>query len=270
MKHTRWLSLPITPLLAALYPFTYFLSANLTQFRVGEIWRTLLLLIATSVVIGLFFRLVWRDWSKSAMAGASLILIFLTYGHWFQWIKGTFPTFARTFLWFPLAVGFIALILWAIWRSNRDLSGMVAITNLILFALTIISLVPITSYLISINQDQILTNEPPNPQNPTGTVPDVFLIVLDEYTRSDMLLQKDEFDNSGFLRELDELGFVTIPCSQPNYLHTDLSMYTMLNLDYLGKLPNSGEVHRSTLTTTEIAHDLRYSLFSKSLKRNRV
>ena len=50
-----------------------------------------------------------------------------------------------------------------------------------------------------------------NEQTGTGTKPDVYYIILDMYGRDDVLKDRFSYDNSEFLKELEELGFVVTP-----------------------------------------------------------
>ena len=65
---------------------------------------------------------------------------------------------------------------------------------------------------------------------------DIYLIVLDAYTRSDLLRDELGFDNSDFLKKLEEMDFYVVPCSRSNYGYTLQSMSSELNMDYLDNL----------------------------------
>jgi hypothetical protein len=66
--------------------------------------------------------------------------------------------------------------------------------------------------------------------------PDVYLIILDGYLRDDKLMYLYNFDNSEFLKQLTDLGFVLPSCTQSNYTYTPLSISTELNMNYLDKM----------------------------------
>jgi hypothetical protein len=66
--------------------------------------------------------------------------------------------------------------------------------------------------------------------------PDVYYIILDGYSRPDILNRDFNFDDSSFISELQQLGFYIASCSQANYTQTSLSMTSSLNLDYLDSL----------------------------------
>jgi hypothetical protein len=82
--------------------------------------------------------------------------------------------------------------------------------------------------------------------------PDVVLIVLDGYTRADILQSQFGFDNTPWLRELEQLGFQVATEARPNYSFTYASIASILDLDYvypLGPVTESAhETMRSALS----------------------
>jgi sulfatase-like protein len=63
--------------------------------------------------------------------------------------------------------------------------------------------------------------------------PDVLLLVLDSYARADRLQEYYGFDNTPFLRQLEERGFTVVADATANYSYTYAALSTMLNLDYV-------------------------------------
>jgi len=64
---------------------------------------------------------------------------------------------------------------------------------------------------------------------------DIYLIVLDEYANADVTGRLFGFDNHVFLDSLRQLGFV-VPTVHGNYLHTLLSLPSLLNVSHLAGL----------------------------------
>lgn len=67
------------------------------------------------------------------------------------------------------------------------------------------------------------------PENP----PDVYFFLFDSYGRSDLLYTAYGFDNSKFESQLQERGFYVASCSQSNYVRTEISLGSSLNMEYL-------------------------------------
>ncbi|MGH7525989.1 MAG: hypothetical protein ACREMX_04730 [Gemmatimonadales bacterium] len=62
---------------------------------------------------------------------------------------------------------------------------------------------------------------------------DIYLIVLDEYANSGVLRQEYGYDNRRFEDSLRRLGFVLPPVVQSNYVHSMLSVPSLLNASHL-------------------------------------
>src|SRR5690349_10281434 len=73
------------------------------------------------------------------------------------------------------------------------------------------------------------------PAVPPAPARDVYLIVLDEYANAHVLRDMLDFDNRPFLDSLKALGFV-VPEVRSNYMHTMLSLPSMLNAAHLQPL----------------------------------
>lgn len=76
---------------------------------------------------------------------------------------------------------------------------------------------------------------------PVGTAqtqgPDIYLILLDGYPRSDTLDRVFDFDNSAFIQALADLGFDHYQDSRSNYPSTTLSMASMLRGEEIEGVP---------------------------------
>jgi sulfatase-like protein len=80
-----------------------------------------------------------------------------------------------------------------------------------------------------------------------GPKRDIYLIVLDEYANAEVTGRLFGFDNRVFLDSLRQLGFV-VPAVHSNYLHTFLSLPSLLNGFHVADV--SGEVGRRSIDRT--------------------
>lgn len=71
-----------------------------------------------------------------------------------------------------------------------------------------------------------------SPRGGVGT-PDVYMILLDGYGRDDVLASLYGVDDGAFRRRLEGLGFHVARAAQSNYVSTQQSMASVLNLGYL-------------------------------------
>lgn len=65
---------------------------------------------------------------------------------------------------------------------------------------------------------------------------DIYLIILDEYANSKVLRERFGFDNSGFEDSLRQLGFTVPSLVRSNYVHTLLSLPSLLNFSHLTQI----------------------------------
>ena len=70
-----------------------------------------------------------------------------------------------------------------------------------------------------------------NPRAVPGA-PDVLLLILDEYGRDDWFRAEFDFDNSPFLADLEERGFMIATQATANYSYSYGSVSSILGLDY--------------------------------------
>ncbi len=96
---------------------------------------------------------------------------------------------------------------------------------------------------VSLNENKDINN----------SLPDVYFIILDSYTRQDVLEELYNYDNQRFLNTLKNLGFYIAECSMSNYQYTLLSMSSTLNMDYL---PDIDERIDQDLYQPELLKDL--------------
>ncbi len=66
-----------------------------------------------------------------------------------------------------------------------------------------------------------------------GYCPDIYYIIVDSYTRSDILQKKWRIDNTDFIAELRKRGFKIARQSFANYSFTRYSIASALNMDYI-------------------------------------
>lgn len=70
----------------------------------------------------------------------------------------------------------------------------------------------------------------------SGSLPDIYYVILDMYARADTLEEIYGFDNSEFLSFLTNRGFYIASKSRTNYPHTTHSLASSLNLTYLDEV----------------------------------
>ncbi|MBN2257778.1 MAG: hypothetical protein JW704_08130 [Anaerolineaceae bacterium] len=241
---TRLSRYPFHFVLFAIYPVLALLAFNIHEVPVSVIWRPLVITLAGSIITSGILRWLLRDWQKAAILTTSPLILFFCYGRLYDYLKSTPLNDLNIVRHRWLVILFViisALITWLVIKRIRDMRPMTAILNLIAILLVSMAVIQIGIYEIKASSgSNAAVNDPSTLMPPATTdrenLPDVYYIVLDGYTRSDVLKTELAYDNSGFLDQLTELGFYVASCSRSNYNKTQSSMASSLNMDYLPEL----------------------------------
>jgi len=225
------------PILIALYPVLALLAYNIIQLDPVYAVRAIVITLLFGVLVFGIARLILRDRLKAGLLASLALLLFLTYGHVYNLLENKSYLGHHRFM---IAIWLIAFLLgvWGILSLKKKPR------NLTIF-LNFFSAVLIAIPVFQIARFELLQIRPVASANPTldevwqpqskapqGS-PDVYYIVLDAYSRSDMLKDEYGYDNSRFLQDLRDLGFYVVDCSKSNYSYTPSSMSSALNMDYI-------------------------------------
>ena len=228
---TNGLSIPWYPLVFGAYPVLALLAENIGEVKVEAGWRLLLICISFAGLLFILLRLLLRDWHRAAFLSTLLMILFFSYGHVHILLTEKLEDFDFT-PWL-LVAWLVLAILAAVWAIRKPPSVAMAL-NVIALGLVVTSLVQIGPGLRkrgvhTLGAKNAPVQELSRPQNP----PDVYYFILDSYGRADLLQQAYEYDNSEFVNALRERGFYVAECSQSNYVRTEISVSSSLNMSYL-------------------------------------
>jgi hypothetical protein len=239
-KISKWFSVPWYFLLFSAYPVLALLATNVGQARFESGWRPLVISILLSGLLCLLLRWILHDVYRAAFLTTLWLALFFSYGHIYmllteKWEKVNWTPYLLV-AWLALAVLFY---LWAT-RPRFTFRDAVLALNVVSLGLVVISLVQINSgtqkgsghYTAAKNAPVEQLTRPADP-------PDVYYFILDMYTRDDLLKQAYGYDNSEFLNGLKKRGFYVAECSQSNYVRTEISLGSSLNMMYLQDLDPS-------------------------------
>jgi hypothetical protein len=174
-----------------------------------------------------------------------LLLVFL-YGHVFDLMENTRVAGIDIGHHLYLASFWVVLFvvgLWAIIKIIKFPQNWTRPLNIIGLLLLVYPMIQIATY--QVNSTMVARRANLSASNslagqlhpPAGeTLPDIFYIILDTYTRGDALLAEFNYDNSVFLDGLEQRGFYIGNCSQSNYGYTEASLTSSLNMQYLASL----------------------------------
>jgi len=236
------------PFLFALFPILTLWNTNFGRMGNLEIILPITLSLIISGVVFLLFRLILGNWTKSALFTSLLIFLFFSYGHIFNLLVGNSLFGVRENQPRNFIVAWLIIFLagsYLIFRYGKKAGAINQFLNVVGVALILmtgiqIGIQQIHAANISRQRLQEIAKAGAASANvhlsSNPNSPDVYLIILDGYMRDDKLMRSYHFDNSAFLKQLTDMGFVIPSCTQSNYTWTQLSMSSELNMNYLDSL----------------------------------
>jgi hypothetical protein len=232
---------PIHPLLFAIYPVLALYGHNVTEVSADGVVRPLLIALVGALILVAAARLALREPFKGDLVVTLFLVLFFTYGQVYHLLKespGIAAGLARHRYLIILFAGLFVLGLISLFRSSRHYANLNLTLNVVGLILLVFPLYQIARYsLVDPLGQKAAAKWTPQialTQNPNqASLPDVYYIILDGYSRADVIQRVLGFDNTGFLYQLRGLGFVVAQCSRSNYAHTLLSLTSSFNMDQL-------------------------------------
>ncbi|HQX15210.1 MAG TPA: sulfatase-like hydrolase/transferase [Anaerolineales bacterium] len=241
---------PLYPILFALFSVLSLTAHNIGQIFIGEMMRPLAFSLALAGILFWILHRLLRNSHCAALASASLLFLFFSYGQVYSAFEGQtilgVGLFRHRILFPAFCILGAFLVFWIV-RKIKQTSSLTYSLNLVSIFLLIYPLFTISSTILrqsastasSINSSAITTTN--------SNSPDVYYIILDGYGRQDVLQREYGFDNTEFIHALRARGFYVADCSESNYAHTLYSLASSLNYDYLDTLGATDDAERISL-----------------------
>ena len=206
-----------------------------------EILRPLAISIGFTGVAFVSGSLILRDTGRSGLLVLLFLLSFYSYGHVYKALQTAGfgdPSRQWFFVLAWISVYMLASIL--ILRIRFEIRGLTNCLNVVIGILVIIPLVNIGAYaLVSVTDFRDYWNKARGAllvnASDARTLPDIYYIVPDAYSSS-RTLRTLGYDNAGFTDYLIERGFFVAEESYSNYMFTELSLASTLNMKYLSEI----------------------------------
>jgi len=236
--------IPIHPVLFGLYPVLFLWEDNIDQIPFFATLRSFLLSLGLVLLVYVLTSITYRNFKSAAIITSTILILTLSYGHFYNYIEAN-PNLNNVIGYFRLLaiLGFILVVcVYFVWRFRDSLQLTNQIMHTISFLLVIMTVGKIGWFFLSRSSAQLSSPKTQEvPANITNSIDnnqrDIYYVVLDSYGREDLLKSRFDYDNSSFINELHELGFVIPECTLSNYDSTTYSMISSLNMVYLSELP---------------------------------
>jgi hypothetical protein len=256
----------------AAFPVLTLFAHNVLQVELRLLWRPLLISIGGMLLLWIVLSLLLRNHLQAALLAAWIGLLFFSYGHVYDLVRGLPAMGLLLGRHRYLSVLYVFLLLggaWMIWRMRSEsLQNLFSALNLIGVALLVYPAYQVGLYQVNVRaaaQSIEVTYDDGYPLTAPagGVLPDIYFIVLDGYMRADSLTQDMGFDNSEFLDKIRAMDFYAVPCSRSNYGYTMGSLQSVLNMNYL---PELGALQEAL----DISPDDKWLLIRRSLVRGKL
>jgi len=277
----RWYSIPWYPILFAVYPALALLGHNIGQVGYSVAYRALFVSALNSVLSVFILYLVIRDWGKAGILTVLWILAFFFYGHVFGYMNGleiNGRVIGRHTYFMAVWLSLLLGIAWFTLK-NSWYRALLPVLKTMSVVLAVLPLVQLASYQYSASKGtKAVPPEIPVPTLSAKPAPDIYFIILDMYGRNDVLSEQFGYDNSLFLRRLEDMGFYVASCSKSNYPSTSYSLSATLNANYVQALsdqftPDNGDgtllwhfIQNSAVETLMKQHDYKIVAFETGFK----
>lgn len=233
------------PFLIAFVPILNYAANNPDQYGMGEVAFLLWITAGACGVVYLLATLVARGRAARGLP-AFVALLYVVWFFGYRRAAGIVtgdPVHPPHLLLVPIGLLLSAALVWWVRRREGLLDGLGRFLTLMAALLVGWSAIQVGrgygrgERLIAESELAADLAQPiPGPVTPPGPRRDIYLIVLDEYANGDVLRERFEFDNGPFEDSLRALGFYVPGMVRSNYLHTLLSLPSMLNASHLTAL----------------------------------
>lgn len=253
---TRIRRVPVHPILFAVYPVLALLANNMDQLRPVTTYRSIAISLAGGAVLYFLIAKILRKktFRPAALLTSLWLLLFWSYGHVYElieghsifgWVYGKHRYLVIVWV-ILLAVGTFYII-----KKLKHTKSLTTILNIASLVLIVFPIAQIAWFEIRFtqlsahrqNEQALQSQSPENAATSTSSAdtPDIYYIVLDGYSRSDVIQKLYGLDITPTLDQLKSLGFVIPDCAESNYGITALSMFGTLNMNYLDSAEYQGE-----------------------------
>ena len=262
----------VHPFLFAIFPVLALYSANVTEVSLSQALPPLTVVVVGTAVILLPAWLLLRDIRKAALLTSIAVILCLSYGHVVNLLESRAGAGYNFFT--PISgLAILILLAWGgifgvsvyfirwYWdkRWDRNLTKLTTLLNVVGVVLVIMPVFTIVLKEARGPSDRTAATDTGGlnlavPETP----PDIYYIILDRYASAGTLEERLGFDNSEFLDHLSSKGFYIASESRANYMSTQHSLASSLDMNYLdGLAAEIGETAADMSPLYEMLQDYR-------------
>ena len=247
------------PFLIAFFPIIAVYSVNIGLIQLEQFILTTLLIVGSAFLFFLCLKRILKNRKKAALIVTLSFIIFFSFGHVYNMLNQIsiddvdlgsnrilLPIFAILF-----GIGSFLII-----KTKRTLDNATSIVNTISVVIIFVIVVMVgietfgcdecliqqdTSWYFDFFSDEKIDfssyfEDHSFSISESGSLPNIYYIILDGYPRNDMLKKHVNFDNSEFTNLLKQRGFHVAENSHANYSFSSPSISSTMNMNYINFL----------------------------------
>jgi hypothetical protein len=261
----------IHPLLFALYPILFLYFNNIGEAHLSQIIFPMIIAATFCILLWVFLLIIFKDWEKSALITSTFFILFYLYGHFEHSISSFHLNFGPVHfgafkLYSIISLIILGLAIYLI-RMAHNFKNITYLLNIIGASLIVICIFTglKNGNVFGKESDLGIGTELQVNYDPHKTYPDIYYIILDGYSRNDILSEIYHLDNHEFSQFLAKRGFYLADQSRSNYMQTFSSLASSLNFNYLNNLlgPIASESTDRNPIKYLIHHNKLFSFFKR-------
>jgi hypothetical protein len=264
------------PFLLAIYFILFLFSYNIHGLPLEIILYPIIIIISFVLLCWGLLSFIFKNREKAGLVVTFFVLLFFTYGRFYKILENT-----HLIKWY-IGLNKVLFLFWVIpiflgiyfiVKTKKNLENLTYLFNIGATILVGFTLVNIGSFYLNrltvsperkIYAENIESANLPN-LSKTTELPNIFYIILDSYSREDIIKKFMGYDNSEMIDYLTQKGFYIASKSMSNYEFTEMSLASSLNLDYIQQLLGDRDV--KTYNKLMIVQLLKNSFVVRFLRR---
>lgn len=242
--------LSLTPVLLSISFILSMFLDNINELLLGSLVKPVIIASISAILFMFLVSFFMRDKAKRDLMVSIFFLLFFSYGGIISIFKPIISSIDLDFIIFTYWFIVLILAFIIIKKTKRSLLSLNKFIFVVSIFAVLIPSIEIALYeyekrLFSPMAKSPLVLPAPDHSSVTAELPDIYYIVPDSMTSGEILKNNFAYDNSNFIRSLENLGFYVPTHSKSNYTKTFLSITSTLNmeyLDYLSEHKNSSDI----------------------------
>jgi hypothetical protein len=244
------------PYLIVSIPILNLFSTNIHFVNLEDIYRPLFWILSITALLVLLLNIILKHLHKASLFSSLGIFLLLVYGHGYLGLANTPDLQRHRNIIAAVIIIFLlgGFVFTRIIKNYQEFGRTLTFVSLFWIASIFIqiggfqwNLYQANTSVEKINDEKLQTLGSSNLD-----LPDIYWVILDGYTRSDVLRSDYNYDDTTMIDGLEDLGFYVAKCSQSNYPNTVYSLTSAINLNYLQDFLDNLDILPSWASSTLI------------------